>query len=118
MRGGDLPQRKSDLTQGRFRVDAAERSQEAIAGLRPTLRSAITLRHVQGLRYEEIAEILEIPLGTVKVRIFRARAAMAEVCKARMVAFGQAGNASKIKPINLEEMYKRYESGELDPTVK
>ncbi|MBT8120946.1 MAG: fructose-1,6-bisphosphate aldolase, partial [Gammaproteobacteria bacterium] len=38
--------------------------------------------------------------------------------KARYEAFGTAGNASKIKPINLEDMYKRYESGELDPTVK
>ena len=43
---------------------------------------------------------------------------MKEICKARYEAFGTAGNASKIKPINLEDMYKRYESGELDPTVK
>lgn len=53
--------------------------EESIAELGPTLRSAITLRHVQGLRYDEIAEILGVPLGTVKVRIFRARAAMAEI---------------------------------------
>ncbi|MFH1278166.1 MAG: sigma-70 family RNA polymerase sigma factor [Candidatus Eisenbacteria bacterium] len=58
--------------------------EEAIAGLGPTLRSAITLRHVQGLRYEEIAEILEVPLGTVKVRIFRARAAMAEILERKL----------------------------------
>jgi fructose-bisphosphate aldolase class II len=44
--------------------------------------------------------------------------AMKDVCKARYEAFGTAGQASKIKPINLEDMYKRYESGELDPTVK
>ncbi len=37
-----------------------------------------------------------------------ARAAMRQVCVDRMVAFGQAGNASKIKPISLEEMAKRY----------
>ncbi len=43
--------------------------------------------------------------------------AMMEICKARYEAFGCAGHASKIKPISLEDMYKRYESGELDPKV-
>lgn len=42
---------------------------------------------------------------------------MMEICKARYEAFGTAGNASKIKPINLEDMVKRYDSGELDPEV-
>ena len=44
--------------------------------------------------------------------------AMYDVCKARYEAFGTAGNADKIKPISLEEMYKRYESGALKATVK
>ena len=44
--------------------------------------------------------------------------AMRGICKERYEAFGAAGNASKIQVINLEDMYKRYESGELDPTVK
>ena len=44
-------------------------------------------------------------------------AAMKEICKARYEAFGTAGNASKIKPIPLEDMVKRYQSGELDPRV-
>ncbi len=35
--------------------------------------------------------------------------AMKEICKARYEAFGSAGHASKIKPISLEDMYKRYE---------
>jgi fructose-bisphosphate aldolase class II len=43
--------------------------------------------------------------------------AMSEICKARYEAFGSAGMADKIKPISLEEMFKRYESGELDPKV-
>ncbi|WP_456415703.1 class II fructose-bisphosphate aldolase [Thiolapillus sp.] len=43
--------------------------------------------------------------------------AMKEICKARYEAFGCAGHASKIKPLSLEEMYKRYESGSLDPNV-
>lgn len=45
-------------------------------------------------------------------------AAMKDICKARYEAFGTAGNASKIKSVNLEEMAKRYMKGELDPIVK
>lgn len=44
--------------------------------------------------------------------------AMREVCMNRYEAFGSAGHASKIKPINLEEMFMRYERGELVPNVK
>lgn len=44
--------------------------------------------------------------------------AMYDICKARYEAFGTAGNADKIKPISLEDMYKRYESGSLKATVK
>ncbi|HSJ47521.1 MAG TPA: class II fructose-bisphosphate aldolase [Gammaproteobacteria bacterium] len=44
-------------------------------------------------------------------------AAMKEICKARYEAFGCAGHASKIKVIALDDMRKRYESGELDPKV-
>ncbi|RUO58700.1 class II fructose-bisphosphate aldolase [Pseudidiomarina insulisalsae] len=43
--------------------------------------------------------------------------AMYDICKARYEAFGCAGQASKIKPISLEEMFKRYEAGELDAKV-
>jgi fructose-bisphosphate aldolase, class II len=43
--------------------------------------------------------------------------AMRDICKARYEAFGTAGNASKIKPISLEAMVKRYDKGELDPRV-
>ena len=45
----------------------------AIASLRPEYRSCILLRHVEGRSYEEIAEILDLPLGTVKTYIHRAR---------------------------------------------
>src|SRR5215831_16314157 len=43
--------------------------------------------------------------------------AMKEICKARYEAFGSAGNASKISPISLDGMVKRYEKGALDPKV-
>ncbi len=42
---------------------------------------------------------------------------MTEICKARYEAFGTAGNADKIKPLSLEIMFERYETGELDPKV-
>ena len=50
--------------------DAIER---AIARLRPEYRSCIMLRHVEGRSYEEIAATLDLPLGTVKTYIHRAR---------------------------------------------
>jgi RNA polymerase sigma-70 factor (ECF subfamily) len=47
--------------------------ERAIAKLRPEYRTCILLRHVEGRAYEEIAEILNLPLGTVKTYIHRAR---------------------------------------------
>jgi RNA polymerase sigma-70 factor (ECF subfamily) len=41
------------------------------------LRTAITLREIEGLSYEEIAEAMGCPIGTVRSRIFRAREAVA-----------------------------------------
>jgi RNA polymerase sigma-70 factor (ECF subfamily) len=50
----------------------------AISLLRPEYRTAILLRHVEGRPYEEIAEIMGIPLGTVKTYIHRARGELRE----------------------------------------
>ena len=47
-----------------------------LAGLPEDLRTAITLREIEGLSYEEIAEVMECPVGTVRSRIFRAREAI------------------------------------------
>jgi RNA polymerase sigma-70 factor (ECF subfamily) len=47
--------------------------EKAIAQLRPEYRSCIMLRHVEGRSYEEIAATLDLPLGTVKTYIHRAR---------------------------------------------
>jgi RNA polymerase sigma-70 factor (ECF subfamily) len=47
--------------------------ERAIARLRPEYRSCIMLRHVEGRSYEEIASTLDLPLGTVKTYIHRAR---------------------------------------------
>jgi RNA polymerase sigma-70 factor (ECF subfamily) len=48
----------------------------AIGALPEDLRTAITLREFDGLSYEEIAEIMACPVGTVRSRIFRAREAI------------------------------------------
>ena len=49
----------------------------AIEALSVDLRQAITLRELDGLSYEEIAELMDCPIGTVRSRIFRAREAIA-----------------------------------------
>ena len=49
----------------------------AIDALSEDLRQAITLREIEGLSYEEIAEVMNCPIGTVRSRIFRAREAIA-----------------------------------------
>jgi RNA polymerase sigma-70 factor (ECF subfamily) len=53
----------------------------AINDLPADLRTAILLREIEGLSYEEIAEAMECPIGTVRSRIFRARAAIEETLR-------------------------------------
>ena len=50
----------------------------AIEALPEELRSAIQLRELEGMSYEEIAKLMDCPIGTVRSRIFRAREAIAE----------------------------------------
>ena len=54
---------------------------ETIDGLPEELRTAITLREMEGLSYEEIAVTMDCPIGTVRSRIFRAREAIEEKMK-------------------------------------
>ena len=49
---------------------------DTVAGLPEDLRQAITLREVDGRSYEEIAQMMQCPIGTVRSRIFRAREAI------------------------------------------
>jgi len=55
------------------RHEEERRTQELIDGLPPHYRIVVMLRHQQDLSYEEIADVLNLPLGTVKARIHRAR---------------------------------------------
>ena len=59
---------------GREIADTVNRAVEALP---EDLRTAITLREIEGLSYEEIAGVMNCPIGTVRSRIFRAREAIA-----------------------------------------
>lgn len=63
------------------RKELAGQIQLALQKLPPKLRSAVVLHDVEGLAYEEIAATENIPLGTVKSRIFNARVALREQLK-------------------------------------
>lgn len=65
----DMPSPTDNLATKEF----YDQLQEAIADLPETFRTTIVLREIQGLPYEEIAEITGVSLGTVKSRIARAR---------------------------------------------
>jgi RNA polymerase sigma-70 factor, ECF subfamily len=56
-----------------------------VSELPPHYRTIILLRHDQELSYEEIASILDLPLGTVKARIHRARAMVQQILKSRSI---------------------------------
>ena len=67
---GDRGENPLDIVEAKELGGEIER---AIAQLRPEYRACILLRHVDGRAYEEIAEMLDLPLGTVKTYIHRAR---------------------------------------------
>lgn len=69
--------RESDTPEHMALKDEIERTIfQAIDDLPEDLRTAITLRELEGLSYEEIAEAMNCPIGTVRSRIFRAREAI------------------------------------------
>ncbi len=62
----------------------AQTIHQTLQELPEELRTAITLREIEGLSYEEIANIMSCPTGTVRSRIFRAREAIADKLKSVM----------------------------------
>lgn len=69
------------------RKEVAERLQELIATLPPDQRAALVLRDIQGLSYEEMAQVLQCSLGTVKSRLNRARRALRDKLNAERELF-------------------------------
>jgi RNA polymerase sigma-70 factor, ECF subfamily len=68
-----IPERGETALQELESKELGSAIEQAIAGLRPEYRSCIMLRHVEDRSYEEIATTLDLPLGTVKTYIHRAR---------------------------------------------
>ena len=88
--------------------DSGRALEAAIGELRPQYREILLLRFQEGLAYEEIAEVLSIPLGTVKIHIFRARAELARRMKA--LGWDPAGSPGE------ETTVKQAPSGLVGPT--
>ena len=65
-------------------AELEEKVFDAIHGLPDDLKMAITLRELEGMSYEQIADAMECPIGTVRSRIFRAREAIDKVIKPLM----------------------------------
>ena len=76
----DLPERPAETDLGpeatAVRREEVAEVVAAMADLPSAYRAALTLRHMQQLSYQEVADALEIPLGTVKTHLHRARAAL------------------------------------------
>jgi RNA polymerase sigma-70 factor (ECF subfamily) len=69
--------------------EIAQAVQAALDELAPELRQAVTLREMEGMSYEDIAELMACPIGTVRSRIFRAREAIS--AKVRPLLDRQSG---------------------------
>ncbi len=66
-------------------LDEARRLRAAIDALPEKYRTVITLYHLQGKQYEEIAEVLGLPMGTVKTHLFRAKEQLRKLLSAAEV---------------------------------
>ena len=66
--------------------EAQQTVRRALARLPQVFRSAVVLRDIEGLSYEEIAEVLEVSIGTVKSRILRGRRALKELLEPELGA--------------------------------
>jgi RNA polymerase sigma-70 factor, ECF subfamily len=81
--GDETSRVESELTDGETpeallaSKEVAAAVNQAIDDLSEDLRQAITLREIEGLSYEEISDVMNCPIGTVRSRIFRAREAIA-----------------------------------------
>ncbi|MGO9269157.1 MAG: RNA polymerase sigma factor [Terriglobia bacterium] len=81
---GQIEERPSQLEGPMARVESRERHellQAALGRLSPDMREAVILRDLQDLEYEEISQVLGVPVGTVKSRINRGRLELARVLK-------------------------------------
>ncbi|MEO7002709.1 MAG: sigma-70 family RNA polymerase sigma factor [Ktedonobacterales bacterium] len=87
-------QQPAQLMSARHAQDAEHEMRELvrheIANLPPKYRAALMMRHLQELSYEEMAEVMRVPIGTVKTQLFRARALLKERLQDFERDFGRA----------------------------
>jgi RNA polymerase sigma-70 factor (ECF subfamily) len=69
----DIPDSSQEPASRFAQAEQQAQLREAILGLPPDYRVVIELRHFQDLTYDEMAKELDVPMGTVKARLFRAR---------------------------------------------
>ena len=73
----DMP----DPIQALQKKERIERMREVVSKLKPRYRELIELRYFEEFSYDEIAEELDLPLGTVKAQLFRAREFLYQIMK-------------------------------------
>ncbi len=78
LEGGELLRDNNTPERMLFSKEIGETVNAAMEALPEELRTAITLREIEGMSYEDIAKMMDCPIGTVRSRIFRAREAVAE----------------------------------------
>jgi RNA polymerase sigma-70 factor (ECF subfamily) len=76
-----------------FRSLVDDRILEAIDGLPDDFRDAVVLSDLQGMSYQEVAEVMDVPVGTVKSRLFRGRKLLQEALYDYAVESGIIGEA-------------------------
>ena len=69
-------------------MEASKFLQDGLRDLSPELKEAIILRDIEGMAYQDIAELLRVPEGTVKSRINRGRLELAKLLMKRRTALG------------------------------
>jgi RNA polymerase sigma-70 factor, ECF subfamily len=106
--------------EGRMSIESAliaerelrETVRDEIAHLPPKYRAVLVLRHLQELSYEEISDVMRVPIGTVKTQLFRARALLKErledLDRARTEGIARAGELRAELEAGLRTMLERH----------
>ncbi len=82
--------RETDVSEPVEREERHQRVAAALAQLDEEFRAAVVLKDIEGLDYAAIAEILDVPVGTVKSRIFRGRMSLRELLRDERTTVGRA----------------------------
>jgi len=81
-----------------LRMERRKALEHALSQIQTSFRTAVVLRDIEGLSYEEVAEVLQVPVGTVKSRILRGR----EALKQKLRALVADRSAAVLRPAIVE----------------